>query len=71
VKLPELSDKERYNALNEVRILASVKASNIIGYKEVFLTDTSCTLWYFFNPSIIMEYSDNGDLYQKISTHQT
>lgn len=37
VKLANLSEKEIENALNEVRILASLKTKNIIGYKEVFL----------------------------------
>ena len=37
VKLANLSEKEIENALNEVRILASLKNKNIIGYKEVFL----------------------------------
>lgn len=32
-----LSDKEKQNALNEVRILASVDHRNIIGYKEAFI----------------------------------
>ena len=36
VKLYNLSDKEKENALNEVRILASVKHKNIISYKEAF-----------------------------------
>ena len=43
VKLANLSDKEIENALNEVRILASIKNPNIIGYKEVFLEGKS--LW--------------------------
>lgn len=33
VKLPNLSDKEKENALNEVRILASIRHPNVIGYK--------------------------------------
>lgn len=37
VKLANLSDKEIENALNEVRILASIKNNNIVGYKQVFL----------------------------------
>ena len=37
VKLANLSDKEIENALNEVRILASIKNENIVGYKQVFL----------------------------------
>lgn len=37
VKLHHLSDKEKDNAINEVRILASLKNSNIIQYKEAFV----------------------------------
>jgi NIMA (never in mitosis gene a)-related kinase len=37
VKLGHLSEKEKENALNEVRILASIKHKNIISYKEAFL----------------------------------
>lgn len=36
VKLLNLSEKEKDNALNEVRILASVKQKNVISYKEAF-----------------------------------
>jgi NIMA (never in mitosis gene a)-related kinase len=37
VKLHHLSDKEKENAINEVRILASIKQRNIIAYKEAFI----------------------------------
>lgn len=33
VKLANLSEKEIENALNEVRILASIKSSQIVAYK--------------------------------------
>lgn len=33
VKLANLSEKEIENALNEVRILASIKSNQIVGYK--------------------------------------
>jgi NIMA (never in mitosis gene a)-related kinase len=36
VKLLNLSEKEKLNALNEVRILASVKSNYVISYKEAF-----------------------------------
>ena len=36
VKLINLSEKERKNALNEVRLLASVKSNFVISYKEAF-----------------------------------
>jgi len=35
----DLNEKEKNNALNEVRILASIRDPNIISYKEVFLTE--------------------------------
>lgn len=37
VKLHHLSEKEKENAINEVRILASIKHNNIISYKESFI----------------------------------
>ena len=60
VKLKGLSDKEKQNALNEVRILASVKSPFVISYKEAFIEEESEVL------CIVMEYADKGDLYQKI-----
>ena len=45
VKMGKLSDKERENALNEVRILASVKHKNICAYHEAFIDETSQSLW--------------------------
>jgi NIMA (never in mitosis gene a)-related kinase 1/4/5 len=41
-----LTDKEKENAINEVRILASIKNNkNIITYKEAFIDETSGSLW--------------------------
>jgi NIMA (never in mitosis gene a)-related kinase len=45
VKLLNLSEKEKQNALNEVRILASLRDNHIISYKEVFIDETSSSLW--------------------------
>jgi NIMA (never in mitosis gene a)-related kinase len=43
VQLGKLNDKEKQNALNEVRILASINHQNIIQYKEAFIEEsTSC-----------------------------
>ena len=36
VKLLKLKEKEKTNALNEVRILASIKSNYVISYKEAF-----------------------------------
>jgi NIMA (never in mitosis gene a)-related kinase len=45
VKLLNLSEKEKLNALNEVRILASVKSSYVISYKEAFFDENENSLW--------------------------
>lgn len=45
VKILKLSDKEQENALNEVRILASLRHPNVIGYKEAFFEEKSGSLW--------------------------
>jgi len=47
VRMLNLSDKEKENALNEVRILASVTNSHIISYKQAFIDEASSSLWYF------------------------
>jgi NIMA (never in mitosis gene a)-related kinase 1/4/5 len=45
VKLMHLSEKEKENALNEVRILASIRNQNIVTYKEAFIDIQSNSLW--------------------------
>ena len=49
--------------MNEVRILASIKHPNVVGYKEAFIEDEKFLC-------IIMDYADDGDVYQKIVDHQ-
>lgn len=39
VKLEKLSKKDRENALNEIRILASINHKNVISYKEAFFDE--------------------------------
>jgi NIMA (never in mitosis gene a)-related kinase 1/4/5 len=56
VKMSCLKEKEKENALNEVRILASINDPYIVGYKEVFLDENSQVL------CIVMEYANDGDL---------
>jgi NIMA (never in mitosis gene a)-related kinase len=41
VKMEKLSEKEKENALNEVRILASIKHKNICSYHEAFIDEAS------------------------------
>lgn len=64
VNLKPLSEKERRNAINEVRILASLTSKYVTKYKEVF-TDKKHNAM-----CIVMEYLDNGDLFQQIVLHQ-
>ena len=45
VKLLNLSEKEKLNALNEVRILASVRSQYVISYKEAFFDESESCLW--------------------------
>ena len=61
VKLLNLSEKEKLNALNEVRILASVKSNFVVSYKEAFFDDHTNCLY------IIMEHADGGDLLKLIN----
>jgi NIMA (never in mitosis gene a)-related kinase len=41
VKMAKLSDKEKENALNEVRILASIQHQSICAYHEAFIDEPS------------------------------
>lgn len=41
VKMVKLSDKEKENALNEVRILASIQHPSIVAYHEAFIDEPS------------------------------
>jgi NIMA (never in mitosis gene a)-related kinase len=45
VKMLNLSEKEKENALNEVRILASINHPNVVAYKEAFIEEASSSLW--------------------------
>jgi NIMA (never in mitosis gene a)-related kinase len=64
VKLLNLSEKEKQNSLNEVRLLASINSNYVISYKEAFFDEKDSTL------GIVMEFADRGDLYQKIVEHK-
>jgi NIMA (never in mitosis gene a)-related kinase 1/4/5 len=60
VPIKTLKPKEKNNALNEIRLLASVSHPNVISYKQAFFDNETESL------CIIMEYADGGDLYQRI-----
>lgn len=56
IKMKQLNARERDNALNEVRLLASIDSPNVISYKSAFFEEMGNTL------CILMEYADGGDL---------
>lgn len=60
VLIGNLSEKERKNALNEVRIMASIEHPNVISYKQSFISEEDNSL------CLVMEFADSGDLLQKI-----
>ena len=60
VTFKSLKVKEVQNALNEIRILASVKHPNIVGFRESFIDLLSEDL------CIVMNYAGGGDLSSKI-----
>ena len=64
VKLKNLKPKNIQNSLNEIRILASIKSNYVISYKEAFYEEKEYSI------IIIMEYADNGDLYNKIKNYK-
>eukprot|EP00792_Barthelona_sp_PAP020_P005352 TRINITY_DN2610_c0_g1_i2.p1 TRINITY_DN2610_c0_g1~~TRINITY_DN2610_c0_g1_i2.p1 ORF type:complete len:401 (-),score=102.98 TRINITY_DN2610_c0_g1_i2:99-1301(-) len=53
-----MSQKEREEAVNEIRILASLTHPNIIGYKHAFVESNKL--------HIVTEYARCGDLYQRM-----
>lgn len=63
MSLVNLSLKEKENALNEVRIIASIKHPNVVSFKESFISDDGEYLY------LVMDYADDGDLLEKIKKH--
>lgn len=45
VKLLNLNEKEKDNAINEIRILASIRHPNVVLYHEAFWEEKSRSLW--------------------------
>ncbi|CAD8100868.1 unnamed protein product [Paramecium sonneborni] len=61
VKLGCLKQKEKENALNEVRLLASINSKYIVAYKEAFFDEDSQCL------CTVMELLSGGDVYRRIT----
>ena len=60
VDLLNLSEKQRINSLNEIRVLASIKSKYVVNYKEAFIEGKDSSL------CLVMEYADKGDLSKRI-----
>ena len=45
IDIGKLSEKEKFNALNEIRLLASIKNPYIIKFKESFYEEDKNKLW--------------------------
>ena len=60
VNFKTINEKDKNNALNEIRILASINSEYIIKYYEAFIDEKEETL------NLVIEYADNGDLFEKI-----
>lgn len=65
IKMMKLTEKERDNAINEVRFLASISSANIISYKQAIYDDRLKQL------CVIMEYAEGGDLSKIIKKAST
>jgi NIMA (never in mitosis gene a)-related kinase len=61
VKMSLMSAKERENALNEIRILASLSSPYIVEYKDSFLDPEMSIL------CVIMEFASGGDLTKMVN----
>merc|ERR1719428_40230 len=58
IDISRMDSKERRDAVNEVRVLSSLKHPYIVSYRESFLDGRSLC--------IVMDYAEGGDLYTRI-----
>jgi NIMA (never in mitosis gene a)-related kinase len=61
INLSRMTEKEKYEAMREVEVLAKMQHPYIVAYKESFEYDK--------NLYIVMDYCEGGDLYTKIREH--
>ena len=64
VQIAQQTEKDRLNAINEIRILASIDHPNIIAYREAFYDNASQSL------CIVMQHADKGDLLEMITVRK-
>lgn len=61
IDMSRMDSKQRKDAVNEVKVLSSLKHPYIISYRESFTEHRSL--------SIVMDYAEGGDLHQRIKRH--
>lgn len=64
VRLTGMKEKDKNNALNEIRILASISDYHIIKFKAAFFDEASSNL------CIVMEHANGGDLSKLIQHYK-
>ncbi|EAZ51589.1 hypothetical protein, partial [Cryptosporidium parvum Iowa II] len=62
INISKLSSNERKDAINEVKLLSSIRHPYIVCFRESFVEDG------FLN--IVMEYADGGDLFRKVNAQK-
>ena len=63
IQLHGMSEKQRFHALNEVKVLSCIKHPFIIRYRDSFVIDD--------NLRIVMDYAAGGDLYTLIQRYRS
>lgn len=58
IDMSRMDSKQRKDAINEVKVLSSLKHPYIVSYRESFTENR--------NLAIVMDYADGGDLHQRI-----
>jgi len=58
IDMSRMDSKQRKDAINEVRVLSSLKHPYIVSYRESYTENR--------NLAIVMDYADGGDLHQRI-----
>mmetsp|Transcript_33803 Transcript_33803/g.78159 ORF Transcript_33803/g.78159 Transcript_33803/m.78159 type:complete len:376 (+) Transcript_33803:99-1226(+) len=59
IDMSRMDPKQRKDAINEVRVLSSLKHPYIVSYRESYMSEGR-------NLAIVMDYADGGDLHQRI-----
>ena len=63
IEISGIPEKERKEALNEVKVLSSLQHPNIVKYVDSFQDGGKL--------NIVMEYASQGDLYEKIKQQKS